>query len=79
MFLTSVIENRYIWGFEESYGYLSGSYVRDKDGVDASLLICEMTAFYRNQNLNLCDVLNSLYEEFGYYKNLLKQKWIPLS
>lgn len=65
-------DNRYIWGFEESYGYLSGSYVRDKDGVNASLLICEMTAFYRNQGLSLCDVLNELYKEFGYYKNVLK-------
>lgn len=63
---------QYIFGFEESYGYLSGSYVRDKDGVNASLLICEMAAFYRNQNLTLVDVLNNLYQEFGYYKNVLK-------
>lgn len=70
-------DDRYIWGFEESYGYLSGSYVRDKDGVDASLLICEMTAFYRNQGLNLCDVLDGLYKEFGYYKNVLKNFTFP--
>lgn len=63
---------RYIFGFEESYGYLSGTYVRDKDGVNAVLLICEMVAFYRNQNLSLVDVLNQLYREFGHYKNVLK-------
>ena len=43
-------DNQYIFGFEESYGYLSGTHVRDKDAVNASLLICEMTAFYKNQN-----------------------------
>ena len=63
---------QYIFGFEESYGYLSGAYVRDKDGVNASLLICEMAAFYRNQSLTLVDVLNKLYQEFGYHKNVLK-------
>lgn len=65
-------DNQYIFGFEESYGYLSGTHVRDKDAVNASLLICEMTAFYKNQNLNLVEVLNKLYQEFGYYKNVLK-------
>ncbi len=70
-------DNRYIWGFEESYGYLSGSYVRDKDGVNASLLICEMTAFYKNSGLNLCEVLDNLYKEFGYYKNSLKSFTFP--
>ncbi len=64
--------DQYIFGFEESYGYLSGTYVRDKDGVNAALLICEMTSFYRNQNLSLVDILNKLYREFGYYKNVLK-------
>ena len=65
-------DNQYIFGFEESYGYLSGTYVRDKDAVNASLLICEMTAFYKNQDLTLADVLNKLYQEFGHYKNVLK-------
>ena len=60
-------ENRYIFGFEESYGYLAGSYVRDKDAVVASMLICEMVAFYQNENLTLVDVLDSIYKEFGYY------------
>ena len=60
-------QNRYIFGFEESYGYLSGSYVRDKDAVNASLLICEMTAYYKNQTKTLIDVLESLYKEYGYF------------
>ena len=64
-------QNRYIFGFEESYGYLSGSYVRDKDGVNASLLICEMTAFYKNQNKTLFDVLESLYKKYGYFETEL--------
>lgn len=63
---------QYIFGFEESYGYLSGTYVRDKDAVNAALLICEMTAFYLNQKLTLIDVIDNLYREFGYYKNALK-------
>ena len=60
-------ENRYILGFEESYGYLAGSYVRDKDAVVASMLICEMTAYYKSKNLNLIDVLDSVYKKHGYY------------
>lgn len=64
--------DRYIFGFEESYGYLSGSYVRDKDAVDASLLICEMFAYYKTQGLSLLDVLNSLYEKYGYCLNTLR-------
>ncbi len=58
-------EYRYIFGFEESYGYLSGSYVRDKDAVNASMLICEMAAFYRKQGKSLLERLNELYQEFG--------------
>ena len=65
-------DNQCIFGFEESYGYLSGTYVRDKDAVNASLLICEMVVFYKNQGLTLVNVLNKLYQEFGYYKNVLK-------
>lgn len=63
-------ENRYVFGFEESYGYLAGSYVRDKDAVVASMLIAEMTAYYRKQGKSLVDVINELYAEFGYYKNV---------
>ncbi len=62
-------ENRYVFGFEESYGYLAGSYVRDKDAVVASMLICEMAAYYRKQGKSLNEVMNELYDEFGYYYN----------
>lgn len=60
-------ENRFLLGFEESYGYLSGSFVRDKDAVIASMLICEMTAYYKTKGKNLLEVLRSLYETYGYY------------
>ena len=57
----------YILGFEESYGYLSGSYVRDKDAVNASLLICEMLAYYKKQGIRVIDHLEDLYVEYGHY------------
>ena len=60
---------RYQFGFEESYGYLAGGYVRDKDAVVASMLICEMVCYYKKQGKNLIEVLNGLYEEFGYFNN----------
>lgn len=59
----------FLFGLEESYGYLSGSYVRDKDGVGASLLICEMCAWYRHQGIRLWERLMQLYEEYGYCLN----------
>lgn len=59
----------YIFGFEESYGYLSGGYVRDKDAVDASMLICQMAYFYKKQGKTLVDAMRELYETYGYYKN----------
>jgi len=62
-------ENRYEFGFEESYGYLPGTYVRDKDAVAASMLICEMACFYKQKGMSLLDVMNSLYDEHGYYNN----------
>lgn len=62
-------ENRFMFGFEESYGYLAGTYVRDKDGVVASMLICEMAAYYAQFEKSLIDVLNELYDEYGYYQN----------
>lgn len=62
-------ENRYLFGFEESYGYLSGTYVRDKDAVVASMLVCEMAAYYKKQGRSLAEVIDGLYEEFGYYLN----------
>lgn len=61
-------EYRYIFGFEESYGYLTNVEVRDKDAVNAVLLICEMANYYKHQGLTLLDRLNQLYEEFGPYK-----------
>ena len=64
-------ESRYIFGFEESYGYLSGSFVRDKDAVNASLLICELFAYYKSKGKSLLDVLDSLYRQFGYYQSRL--------
>ena len=65
-------ESRYVFGFEESYGYLAGTYVRDKDAVVASMLICEMAAYYRTCGKSLNDVMNELYDEFGYYLNTTK-------
>ena len=57
----------YVFGFEESYGYLTGTYARDKDAVAASLLIAEMAAFYREKGMSLADALNALYQRFGVY------------
>ena len=65
-------QNRYIFGYEESYGYLAGSYARDKDGVVASMLICEMTAFYKNQGKTLYDVLQEIYKKYGYCYSVQK-------
>lgn len=62
----------FVMGFEESYGYLAGTHARDKDAVIASMLICEMAAYYKTKNMNLVDVMNSLYDEFGYYCNEVK-------
>ena len=62
---------RYLFGFEESYGYLSGSAVRDKDAVDASLQICEMFAWYKAQGRSLLEVLDELYARYGYYQSRL--------
>lgn len=64
--------DRYILGFEESYGYLAGGYVRDKDAVVASMLICEMCSYYKSKGMTLVDTLNSLYEKYGYIFNCQK-------
>lgn len=61
----------YIFGFEESYGYLSGSYVRDKDGVNGATLIYEMFSYYATQGVSLLDKLNELYQTYGYCLNTL--------
>ncbi|WP_455528590.1 phospho-sugar mutase [Huintestinicola sp.] len=60
-------ENRYIFGFEESYGYLAGTYVRDKDAVVASMLICEMAAFYRTKGISLLQARENMYKKYGNY------------
>lgn len=57
----------YIFGFEESYGYLKGTYARDKDAVVASMLLAEMAAYYKDKNMTLRDALDALYEEYGSY------------
>ena len=61
--------SEYIFGFEESYGYLAGTFVRDKEAVSTSLLIAEMTEYYKTLNKTLVDALNDLYNEFGCYKH----------
>ncbi len=61
-------EGEFIFGFEESYGYLFGSYARDKDAVGATLMITEMTAYYRNLGMTLSDALENLYREYGLYR-----------
>ena len=61
----------YICGFEESYGYLTGSYVRDKDGVNAVFMICEMFAFYKTRGIGLLQKLEDIYSKFGYCLNTL--------
>lgn len=61
----------YIFGFEESYGYLSGSYVRDKDGVNGAYLICEMFSYYKTQGTSLLEKLDEIYREYGYCLNTL--------
>lgn len=62
-------ENRFVFGFEESYGYLAGTYVRDKDAVVASMLICEMAAYYKSVGSSLYEAMQALYKEYGYYLN----------
>lgn len=61
--------DRFIFGFEESYGYLSGDHVRDKDAVNASMLICQMAQYYKLQGKNLVEAMRDLYEKYGYYHN----------
>ena len=67
-------KERYIFGFEESYGYLSGAHVRDKDGVNAVMLACECAAWYASKGMSLLDAIHALYEEYGYYQNALLTK-----
>ncbi len=61
----------YVFGFEESYGYLSGGYVRDKDAVNASMLICQMARWYKTRGMTLGQAMDALYEKYGWYQNRL--------
>ncbi len=63
--------DRYVLGLEESYGYLTGAHARDKDGVNAAMIICEMAAFYKAQGITLWQFMNSVYEKYGYFFNRL--------
>lgn len=65
-------EKRYIFGFEESYGYLAGTYVRDKDAVVASMLICEMAAFYRTKGISMIQARENMYKKYGVYVHTQK-------
>nr|WP_330369386.1 hypothetical protein [Clostridioides mangenotii] len=65
-------EKTFIIGYEESYGYLMGTHARDKDAVVASLIICEMAAYYLSKGMSLYDALKDTYDKFGYYKEGLK-------
>lgn len=67
----------FIFGFEESYGYLAGGYVRDKDAVVASMLICEMAAWYKGQGKNLGEALDDLYAQYGFYFNKVDSYTFP--
>ena len=62
-------EKDFIFGFEESYGYLAGTYARDKDGVYAAMIIAEMAAYYKTKNMSLYDALQEIYAEYGYVLN----------
>ncbi len=64
-------ENRYVLGLEESYGYLTGIHARDKDGVNAAMIICEMAAFYKSKGITLWQFMNSVYEKYGFFFNQL--------
>ncbi|NMM61120.1 phospho-sugar mutase [Clostridium sp. P21] len=64
-------DQKYIFGFEESYGYLAGDFVRDKDAVIASMLICEMTLYYKSKGMSLYEALMNLYNKYGFYKETL--------
>ncbi len=65
-------ESRYVFGFEESYGYLAGTYVRDKDAVVASMLICEMAAYYRTQGISMIQARDNMYKKYGVFRHSLQ-------
>ena len=65
-------EDRFLLGFEESYGYMTGGHVRDKDAVNGSMIICEMAEYYKKQGKTLIDVLNEIFDKFGVYAAKVK-------
>ncbi len=65
----------FLFGFEESYGYMKGTYTRDKDGVVTSMLICEMAAYYRKKGMTITDALENLYKRYGYYSELTDESY----
>lgn len=65
--LDMLTDEQFLLGYEESYGYVAGRHVRDKDGISAAMLICEMAAYFKEKDMTLTDRLRELYEEFGYY------------
>ena len=69
--------NDYVFGFEESYGYLTGTYVRDKDAVNAAFIIAEMFAYYKTRGISLIDKLNEIYSKYGYCLNTLHSFEFP--
>ncbi len=60
--------NTYMFGFEESYGCLIGTYARDKDGISAVMALCEAAAYYKKQGYTLCDQMQNIYQKYGYFK-----------
>jgi phosphoglucomutase len=65
----------FLFGFEESYGYMKGTYARDKDGVVTAMLICEAAAYYRKKGMTLTDALEQLYHRYGYYSELTAESY----
>jgi len=68
---------KFVFGFEESYGYLAGTYARDKDAVVAAMLACEMAAYYKTRGMTLWDGLNEIYAKYGYYKEAVRSVSLP--
>ncbi|WP_129595745.1 phospho-sugar mutase [Anaerophilus nitritogenes] len=64
-------DREFLFGYEESYGYLAGTFVRDKDAVIASMLICEMTSYYKSKGITLYEALKEIYKKYGYYEEEL--------
>ena len=70
-------EKQFVFGYEESYGYLAGTFVRDKDAVIASLLVCEMAAYYYEKGKGLIEALDALWKKYGYYQESLHSIQLP--